>query len=85
MTSRQETNDQIQSWGGQFAAAEMLDESGNHWRVRSSDGTRNYSVQFAGRGESDGVSLWTCDCPAGQHGKTCKHINLVGDICGRLD
>jgi len=85
MTSTRETNEEIQSWGGQFATAELLDESGNHWRVRSSDGSCCYNVRFVGRGDCDDVSRWTCDCAAGQHGTTCKHIRLVGDICARLD
>ena len=79
-----ETNETIQSWGGSWSAAEMATDDGNHWLVRSSDGKRHYNVTFAGRGDCDSVSTWECDCPAGTHGKTCKHIALVGNICGRL-
>ena len=22
---------------------------------------------------------WTCDCPAGSHGRSCKHLQMVAD------
>lgn len=54
-------------------------DDGNLYRVRSSDGKRDYSVRFEGCPEymNENVQTWSCDCPAGQHGKICKHINAV--------
>lgn len=83
MTTEQ-VNQELRSWGNGWTKAEMLTDNGNRWAVQSSNGKRRYNVTFEGRGDSDEVSLWGCDCPAGVHGKTCKHIRLVGDICGRL-
>lgn len=40
------------------------------WEMPSGDGQRRYTVAYnAGR--------WSCNCPAGQHGRTCKHVNSV--------
>ena len=69
-----ETNEYFQSWGGDYENTELLTDDGNNWRVKSSDGTKTYNVSFVSRGDSDEVSLWECDCKAGQNGKTCKHI-----------
>jgi hypothetical protein len=45
------------------------------WKVRSSDGKRNYTVS---RRVSSGTEIWSCDCPdQGYRGhlRPCKHIN----------
>jgi hypothetical protein len=78
-----ETNELFHLWGGNYENAEMLTADGNKWRVKSSDGVTVYSVLFVCRA-SDDVGLWECNCPAGRNGKTCKHIDLVGDILSRL-
>lgn len=56
----------------------------NHATVESDSG-KTYSVDFAGRGDCDEVSTWTCDCEAGRHGQTCKHVRAVGLAVGWLD
>jgi len=40
------------------------------YRVPSSDGTRTYRVTVVG-------SRYSCECPAGQHGKACVHAAAV--------
>ncbi len=51
----------------------------NHFGVKSSDGSTEYTIDFAGSPNAH-VNTWTCSCPAGQHGKTCKHIRAVGQM-----
>jgi hypothetical protein len=59
--------------------------AGEHaYAVPSSNGKGTYTVRYAGRGDCAEVRLWECDCPAGQHGKTCKHIRLVGEANGAI-
>lgn len=43
-----------------------------------------YEVRFEGRGDDDGERLWTCNCPAGEHGRTCRHINILGAALDEL-
>lgn len=49
--------------------------------VPSSDGQSKYTVRFEGSPETmrPEVRTWSCTCPAGEHGKTCKHINRVAN------
>jgi uncharacterized Zn finger protein len=59
------------------------------FQVPSSDGSKNYTVSYRGyRGGGDFVNTWECDCPAGQHGRNCKHVKLVVNttnlICDEL-
>jgi uncharacterized Zn finger protein len=56
----------------------------NHATIESDSGNI-YHVDFAGRGDCDEVSTWTCDCPAGRHGRTCKHIKQTGLAVGWLE
>ena len=44
------------------------------YTVRSSSGNV-YTVRFCGR--MDDVRTWECNCPAGQHGRDCKHMEAV--------
>lgn len=41
-----------------------------------SDSGSTYHLTFQSRPEfmNEDVALWECDCPAGLHGKPCKHI-----------
>ena len=41
-----------------------------------SDSGKTYHITYAGSGDADPdyVSLWKCDCPAGKHGRDCKHL-----------
>lgn len=50
-------------------------DDGNRYEVRSDSGN-TYTVTFQGRGDGDAI-LWRCDCPAGQHGRECKHLRAV--------
>lgn len=59
----------------------VFSDGNNLFEVESSDGKTRYHVVFAGCGDSDGVFLWECDCPAGIHGRHCKHIDAVGRAC----
>ena len=45
------------------------------YRVESTSGNV-YSITYAGCGDGDPefVALWKCDCPAGRHGRSCKHL-----------
>ena len=49
-----------------------------------SDSGNVYHITYAGSGDADPeyVALWECDCPAAQHGQTCKH--LKGFLGSRL-
>ncbi len=38
---------------------------------------RPYTIRFMGRTDDGDGLLWECDCPAGEHGKECKHVKLV--------
>jgi hypothetical protein len=31
---------------------------------------------------NDRVRTWKCDCPAGQHGRNCKHVTAVLNLLG---
>lgn len=50
-------------------------DDGNRYEVRSDSGNV-YNVTFTGRGDCD-EALWRCDCPAGQHGRECKHLRAA--------
>jgi uncharacterized Zn finger protein len=54
---------------------EAIDD--NTYAVSSSDGLRRYTVRFVGRTEDGFGFLWECNCPAGEHGRHCKHIDRV--------
>jgi len=48
------------------------------YRVESNSGN-TYTVKYCGSGDGDPeyCALWECDCPAGQYGRTCKHVKAV--------
>ena len=52
-----------------------------------SDSGHTYHVRYCGSGDADPeyVALWECDCPAGQHGRDCKHIAAVGEFSRQED
>jgi hypothetical protein len=40
-----------------------------------SDSGHIYNVSYyCPADEDDSVNVWSCNCPAGQHGRDCKHI-----------
>ena len=53
-------------------------ESREAYDVISPSGN-TYRVGYCGSGDADPdyVALWECDCPAGKHGKSCKHLSAV--------
>ena len=58
------------------------DDSGrDQYEVLSDSGT-TYIVRFCGSGDGDPefCSLWECNCPAGQHGRDCKHVRAVAGV-----
>lgn len=38
---------------------------------------KSYTIRFCGRTDDGHGRLWDCDCPAGLHGRDCKHIAAV--------
>lgn len=48
-----------------------------------SDSGKTYTVTYEGSGDGDPeyVALWSCTCPAGKHGRDCKHIAAVANYC----
>lgn len=47
--------------------------AGERYEIESNSG-KTYHITYSGGGDCDGVSLWECDCPAGRHGRDCKHM-----------
>ena len=50
------------------AAGLVTPADGGSWLARSSDGQRDYEVSADGR----------CSCPAGAHGRRCRHVRAAG-------
>ena len=52
-----------------------------------SDSGATYEITYAGCGDADPefVSLWDCSCPAGQHGRDCKHMKTFLANAWRFD
>jgi len=75
-----ETHDAYLARIATAAGVTMLDV--NTFTVPSSSGAAVYTVKFTGRGDSD-ERLWECDCPAGSHGRECKHQRVVWDLTGQ--
>ena len=50
-------------------------DPGARFAVFSASG-QQYEIRYSGSGDADPdyVALWECNCPAGQHGQTCKHL-----------
>lgn len=51
----------------------------NRWSVLSTSG-HTYVVTQTSNDETDGDGIlrtWACSCPAGTHGRRCKHVNAV--------
>ena len=59
----------------------MVDDK--KYSVPSSSGSAIYTVTWVGRTEDGFGHLWECSCPAGRHGKTCKHVRHVGSTAGQ--
>ena len=36
-----------------------------------------YIVSYKGCDGDENIGLWECDCPAGKHGRTCKHLKAL--------
>jgi len=55
-----------------------ITETENGFRIEKSSG-EFYLVKYQGSGDGDPdyCGLWGCNCPAGQHGRHCKHIDMV--------
>jgi hypothetical protein len=64
---------------GRFEIVENRTASGRDCYSVTSPSGNTYQVTFCGSGDGDPdiVRLWECNCPAGQHGKPCKHIAAV--------
>jgi len=61
-------------------------EAGSEFEVLSDSGN-TYTVCYCGSGDGDPevVCLWECDCPAGRHGRLCRHARAVADFCDEQD
>ncbi len=59
------------------------DGTGNRYTIESNSG-EFYTISFAGS-PNEYVDTWSCDCPAGRHGKDCKHVQAFivwhGEYC----
>ena len=55
--------------------------------VVASDSGKTYEITYAGCGDADPefVSLWDCSCPAGRHGRDCKHVRTFLANAWRFD
>jgi hypothetical protein len=53
-----------------------ISEDGNSYTVESASGS-TYTVAYAGCTDDGHGNLWECDCPAGQHGRQCRHLKAV--------
>ena len=42
-----------------------------------SDSGNTYTVRYEGCTDDGVGNLWSCSCPAGQHGRDCKHLRFV--------
>lgn len=51
------------------------------YKIKSNSGN-TYQISYNGSGDADPdyISLWKCNCPAGQHNKMCKHLKAVLDL-----
>ena len=66
-----------------LAEIEILDGP-ERYIIPSSDGSRKYTVAYSGC--ADGwADTWQCDCPAGQHGRECKHYRLAMSINNHIN
>ena len=56
------------------------------YAVESESGN-SYTVTYCGSGDGDPeyVALWECTCPAGEHGRRCKHVRAVTDLAELYD
>lgn len=43
-------------------------------------GNNTYIVGYSGHMDSEHINLWTCTCPAGLHGRYCKHVDAVSHL-----
>jgi hypothetical protein len=60
----------------------VTSEDGHTFTVLSTSGNV-YTVTYRGSGDGDPehVALWGCNCPAGQHGRECKHVRAAARFC----
>ncbi len=69
---------------------ELCEENGvvvnddGSYTVPSSQPGKTYRVAFDGRSEDGFATLWSCTCPAGEYGRTCKHVALVSGLNNRV-
>ena len=50
----------------------IQEDGAGKWQVESESGSQ-YVVELVGTDRDDPAS-YTCSCPAGKWGKTCKHV-----------
>ncbi len=57
------------------------DDGRSVYTVESGSGN-TYRVSYCGSGDGDPeyCATWECDCPAGRHGRMCKHIQAVAVV-----
>lgn len=59
-------------------------------KVQSSNGIDWYDLKYdipenqEEETNDEQERIWICSCPAGQHGRLCKHVKLVSDIVESL-
>ena len=64
---------------GKFEIIQNDTSSGRERYNVTSPSGNIYQITYMGSGDGDPeiVRIWECNCPAGQHGKPCKHIAAV--------
>ena len=65
---------------------EITEIKRNRWSVESDSG-HTYEVRFVTHLDENGSMYftWSCDCPAGRYGKSCKHIRAVENETSSMD
>lgn len=78
--TEQETQEQMEA--RLCAEHGITKQADGSYKVPSSRPGKSYIVQYEGSGDADPefVALWSCTCPAGAYGRTCKHVNMVSTI-----
>lgn len=65
----------------------VSETEGSLYRVESDSG-KTYRIRYCGSGDGDPeyVALWECNCPAGKHGKDCKHLRkFLAEVACNFD
>lgn len=66
----------------------MLTKTATAYTIQSESG-KTYEITHASPHGCDDVHIWSCNCPAGQRGRDCKHVRAflswLGGYCDVCD